>query len=93
MHRYQLQAAEWVSELHACAGASCRLRRVLMSGMRAQVRPLLEAMGRGVVELGDDPATAAAAKLVGNFMIISQASLFAGFKFAPTRWLCRHGCH
>lgn len=47
-------------------------------GMHAQVRPLLEAMGRGVVELGDDPATAAAAKLVGNFMIISQASTSGG---------------
>ena len=49
-----------------------------MRGMRAQVRPLLEAMGRGVVELGDDPATAAAAKLVGNFMIISQVRMSVG---------------
>ena len=46
--------------------------------MHAQVRPLLEAMGRGVIELGDDPAAAAAAKLVGNFMIISQVVSSAG---------------
>ena len=59
------------------AVAGCGVGRWV--GMRAQVRPLLEAMGRDVVDLGDDPATAAAAKLVGNFMIISQASLPAGF--------------
>ena len=45
-----------------------------------QVRPLLEAMGRGVVDMGDDPAAAAAAKLVGNFMIISQVGSPAGVR-------------
>lgn len=38
----------------------------------AQVRPLLQAMGRGVIELGDDPAAAPSAKLIGNFLIVSQ---------------------
>ncbi len=41
--------------------------------MGKQVRPLLQAMGRGVIELGADPAAAASAKLIGNFLIVSQA--------------------
>lgn len=52
--------------------------------MGKQVRPLLQAMGRGVIELGANPAAAASAKLIGNFLIVSQArprrtSVKAGF--------------
>jgi 3-hydroxyisobutyrate dehydrogenase-like beta-hydroxyacid dehydrogenase len=36
---------------------------------RVRVRPLQEAMGQGVVEFGDDPGSAHAIKLAGNFML------------------------
>jgi 3-hydroxyisobutyrate dehydrogenase-like beta-hydroxyacid dehydrogenase len=36
---------------------------------RARVRPLQEAMGQRVFELGDDPASAHAIKLAGNFLL------------------------
>ncbi len=49
-----------------------RLHCGLTVGVAGQVRPLLEAMGRGVIELGADPAAAASAKLIGNFLIVSQ---------------------
>ena len=52
--------------------AQCGLRCGLTVGVAGQVRPLLEAMGRGVIELGADPAAAASAKLIGNFLIVSQ---------------------
>ncbi|KAK9845377.1 hypothetical protein WJX81_004942 [Elliptochloris bilobata] len=53
---------------------------VVASGAAAameQVRPLLQAMGRGVIELGADPAAAAAVKLIGNFLVVSQVELLA----------------
>lgn len=43
----------------------------------AQVKPLLEAMGRGVVDMGPLPRTAAVTKLVGNSFIIGFAELVA----------------
>jgi 3-hydroxyisobutyrate dehydrogenase len=46
---------------------------MLLSGdpaARARVKPLLERMAAQVVELGDDPARAAAYKLMGNLMLV-----------------------
>lgn len=48
---------------------------MLLSGppeLRARVRPLLEPMTGKVVELGDDPARAAAFKLFGNLVLITM---------------------
>lgn len=42
-----------------------------------QVRPLLDAMGRGVVDVGPNPRTAAVTKLVGNSFIVGFAELLA----------------
>jgi 3-hydroxyisobutyrate dehydrogenase-like beta-hydroxyacid dehydrogenase len=36
---------------------------------RARARPLLEAMGQGVIEVGDDPVSANTVKLAGNHVI------------------------
>lgn len=36
---------------------------------RGRVRPILEAVGQGVFDFGDDPGAANVAKLVGNFLI------------------------
>lgn len=47
-------------------------------------RPTLEAMGQGVIELGDDPARANTVKLAGNYMISSMMHAM-GEAFALTR--------
>ena len=42
-----------------------------------QVRPLLEAMGRGVIDVGDRPELGHTLKLCGNFWITSMVELIA----------------
>ena len=59
---------------------------MLLSGdpaVRARVRPLLEPMTGTVLELGDDPARAAAFKLMGNMMLVFiVAGLADVYRFA-----------
>ncbi len=43
----------------------------------AQVKPLLEAIGQGILDCGDDPRAGNAMKLVGNFFISSWMELVA----------------
>jgi hypothetical protein len=69
----------------------CGLRCGLTVGGAGQVRPLLEAMGRGVIELGADPAAAASAKLIGNFLIVSQV-LCSGVCWGPKNESARGTC-
>jgi phage FluMu protein gp41 len=69
----------------------CRLHCGLTVGVAGQVRPLLEAMGRGVIELGADPAAAASAKLIGNFLIVSQV-LCQGGVLGPQGERARGAC-
>src|SRR5690348_4625803 len=48
---------------------------VLTSGPAAQksaIRPLLDAMGQGIFDFGEDPGAANVAKLVGNFLIAAN---------------------
>ena len=45
--------------------------------MDIQVRPLLEAMGRGVIDVGDRPELGHILKLCGNFWITSMVELIA----------------
>lgn len=48
---------------------------VLASGPAAQktaVRPLLEAIGQGIFDFGEEPGAASVAKLVGNFLIAAN---------------------
>jgi len=47
-------------------------------------RPVLEAMGQGVIELGDDPTRANTVKLAGNYMISSMMQAM-GEAFALNR--------
>jgi 3-hydroxyisobutyrate dehydrogenase-like beta-hydroxyacid dehydrogenase len=42
-----------------------------------QVKPLLEAIGQGVLDCGDDVRSGNAMKLVGNFFIVSFVELVA----------------
>ncbi|EIE26757.1 3-hydroxyisobutyrate dehydrogenase family protein [Coccomyxa subellipsoidea C-169] len=44
---------------------------------RERVRPLLEAIGQGILDCGDDPRAGSAMKLVGNFFISSWIELAA----------------
>ena len=59
---------------------------VLSAGMaqaRERARPLLGVIGSTLYELGDDPATANALKLVGNFLLMSaMEALSKAFAFA-----------
>jgi 3-hydroxyisobutyrate dehydrogenase-like beta-hydroxyacid dehydrogenase len=59
---------------------------VLSAGMpraRERARPLLEVIGSALYELGDDPATANAVKLVGNFLLMSaMEAISEAFAFA-----------
>jgi 3-hydroxyisobutyrate dehydrogenase-like beta-hydroxyacid dehydrogenase len=41
------------------------------SEAKARVRPILDAMGRQIFDMGEDPGAANVLKLVGNFMIVS----------------------
>ena len=43
----------------------------------AQVKPLLEAIGQGILDCGDDARAGSAMKLVGNFFISSWIELAA----------------
>lgn len=53
------------------------------SGDRERARPLLEAIGSAVFELGEDPASANAVKLAGNFLLMSaMESMAEAFAFA-----------
>jgi 3-hydroxyisobutyrate dehydrogenase-like beta-hydroxyacid dehydrogenase len=53
------------------------------SGDRARARPLLEAIGSAVFELGEDPASANVVKLAGNFLLMSALEAMAeAFAFA-----------
>jgi len=53
------------------------------AGARTRVKPLLEMMGQGIFEFGDDPGAANVVKLAGNFMIaaaiesMSEAAVLA----------------
>lgn len=50
---------------------------------RERAKPLLEVIGSALYELGDDPATANAVKLVGNFLLLSaMEALSEAFAFA-----------
>jgi 3-hydroxyisobutyrate dehydrogenase-like beta-hydroxyacid dehydrogenase len=50
---------------------------------RERAQPLLEVIGSALYELGDDPATANAVKLVGNFLLLSaMEALSEAFTFA-----------
>jgi 3-hydroxyisobutyrate dehydrogenase-like beta-hydroxyacid dehydrogenase len=44
---------------------------------RKRVRPLLEALGQGIFEFGDDPEAASVVKLSGNFLIASAMEAMA----------------
>ena len=61
---------------------------MLLSGdpaVRARVKPLLEPMTGTVLELGDDPARAAAFKLFGNMMLVFVVSGLADvYRFADS---------
>ncbi len=53
---------------------------ILLSGMAAakrRVLPLLEAMGQGTHDLGEDPAQGHIAKLAANFMILASVETYA----------------
>ena len=51
---------------------------------RARARPLLEAMGQGVIEVGDDPISANTVKLAGNHVIAGMLQSL-GESFALVR--------
>ncbi|RPJ85155.1 MAG: NAD(P)-dependent oxidoreductase, partial [Acidobacteria bacterium] len=44
---------------------------------KAQVRPVLEAMGQGIFDFGEDPGAANVVKLAGNFLIASAIEAMA----------------
>jgi 3-hydroxyisobutyrate dehydrogenase-like beta-hydroxyacid dehydrogenase len=44
---------------------------------REKARPVLEALGQGVFDFGDDPAAAGVVKLAGNFLIASALEAMA----------------
>lgn len=44
---------------------------------KARVRPVLEAMGQGVFDFGDEPAAANVVKLAGNFLIVAALEAMA----------------
>lgn len=46
-------------------------------GRMLQVQPLLQALGRGVIDVGGQPQHGSVAKLVGNFFISSLIEVFA----------------
>lgn len=48
-----------------------------LQSFSAQVKPLLEAMGQGILDCGDDVRAGNAMKLVGNFFIVSFVELLA----------------
>jgi 3-hydroxyisobutyrate dehydrogenase-like beta-hydroxyacid dehydrogenase len=52
--------------------AEARQLRICVAGpeeAKTKVRPVLEAMGQGIFDFGDDPGAANVVKLAGNFMI------------------------
>ncbi|MFB3906149.1 MAG: NAD(P)-dependent oxidoreductase [Acidobacteriota bacterium] len=52
-------------------------------GAKAQVRPVLEALGQGIFDFGEDPGVANVVKLGGNFLIASAIEAMAeAFTFA-----------
>jgi 3-hydroxyisobutyrate dehydrogenase-like beta-hydroxyacid dehydrogenase len=54
--------------------AAARKLWICLSGMgtaRARARPVLEMLGQGVYDFGDDPGAANVVKLSGNFMILA----------------------
>ncbi|MBV8153120.1 MAG: NAD(P)-dependent oxidoreductase [Candidatus Eremiobacteraeota bacterium] len=70
---------------------------MLLSGdpvVRARVKPSLERMTGQVVELGDDPAMAAAFKLMGNLMLVfTVAGLADMYRFAEGLGIPPHDAH
>ncbi|CAL8467100.1 g6636 [Coccomyxa elongata] len=57
---------------------------------RARVKPLLEAIGQGILDCGDDPRAGNAMKLVGNFFISSWMELVAeGMTLAEKNGIAR----
>lgn len=48
-----------------------------LHAMALQVRPLLEAIGRAVIDIGEHPEQGSVVKLVGNFYISSLIEIFA----------------
>ena len=61
--------------------AAAKMLQILCSGgdagLRARVRPVLEAMGSAVIDFGDDPAAAHVVKVCGNFLIGSAIEAMA----------------
>ncbi len=71
--------------------AEARKLAVCVSGAadaKTRVRPLLDALGQGVFDMGEEPAAANVAKLVGNFWIMSAIETMAeGFALAEKNGL------
>jgi 3-hydroxyisobutyrate dehydrogenase-like beta-hydroxyacid dehydrogenase len=60
------------------------------AGDRERARPLLEVIGSAVFELGEDPASANAIKLAGNFLLMSAMEAMAeAFAFAEKHGVSR----
>jgi len=55
----------------AAAAAKLWIVQSGAAAAKARVRPVLEAMGQGVFDFGDDPGAANVVKLAGNFLIVS----------------------
>jgi 3-hydroxyisobutyrate dehydrogenase-like beta-hydroxyacid dehydrogenase len=60
------------------------------AGDRERARPLLEVIGSAVFDLGEDPASANAIKLAGNFLLMSAMEAMAeAFAFAEKHGVSR----
>ncbi|MDD5247787.1 MAG: NAD(P)-dependent oxidoreductase [Rhodocyclaceae bacterium] len=58
---------------------------------KARARPVLEALGQGIHDFGDDPGAASVVKLTGNFLILSAIEALAeALALAEKNGLDRH---
>ena len=60
--------------------AAARALWICVSGAetaKARVKPMLERLGRGLTDFGDDPGSANVAKLAGNFLLASAVEAMA----------------
>jgi 3-hydroxyisobutyrate dehydrogenase and related beta-hydroxyacid dehydrogenases len=78
--------------------AAAKGLRVLVSGgdaaVRERVRPVLEALGNGVFDFGDDPAAAHVVKVCGNFLIGAAIEAMAeGYTLAEKNGVDRQAFH
>lgn len=61
---------------------------------RQRARPLLDQMGQGVFDFGDDPAAAAVVKLAGNFAIIAATEAMGeAYTLAERSGVAREAVH